>query len=356
MAGLAVTRPASASAPVRFEYQAPSDCPSEAQFLDAVQARLVWGRLAVLDEVALRFVVTLNSDPAGASARVDFVDSDGIPAFRTIVGSTCSEVMTGIALVSALACDARASAEEASEAQPKPAQEPAPESPGEDPSRVPPKRAESAAWQETRALPAKPLASSDGSIERSAWAPRESPSQFGVGYAVGVGAAYVSHQGPSGALNFDAFLGLKPFPGGASARASVWYFRSETSETNHEGQHARFRGYGLRLEGCPLAFGGQRWWAEPCAGVDGGVLAAFGVASAQVVHPRRSWKSFSEVVGIVRVGSAVSGWLLFELQGELALPLVHYRYGFGPSSSESDVFVVPALGGGIRAHFGMHFR
>lgn len=349
---LAVPRPASASGSVRFEYQAPSECPGEAEFLDAVQARLVRGRLAAPGEVALRFTVTLSSDPAGASARVDFVDSDGIPAFRTIVGSTCNEVMTGIALVSALACDAQASAEESGEAQPKPVQEPAPELSAQAQAQVQPKRSESPAGE--TALRAQPIVSFDVSKERSEPVARASRTEVRMGYDAGAGAGYASHQGPSGALAFDAFFGVRRFFRGMSARASAWHFRSETSE-NNDGREARFRGYGLRLEGCPLALGAPGWWVEPCIGVDGGMLVAAGVVSAQVAQPRRSRKGFGDLVGIARVGSIISGWLLLELQGELALSLVRYRYGFGASPAEPDVFDVPALGGAVRAHVGVHF-
>jgi hypothetical protein len=353
LAGLAVARPASASAPVRFEYQAPSECPSEAQFIDAVRARLARARLAAPGEVALRFSVTLSNDPAGASGRVDFVDSDGIPAFRSIVGSTCSEVMIGIALVSALACDAQASAEDTSDAQPKPAQEPAPERSGEGSTRGAPKGPESPAPPPTGATRAKRTASSAASEQRFGQAPRPSSAEAGFGYDAGAGAGYASHQGPSGALALDAFFGVRRFFRSASARASLWHFRSETDT---DGRQARFRGYGLRLEGCPLALAGSSWWLEPCLGVDGGAVVASGVASADVVHPRRSWNGFSDLVGIARLGSAVSGWLLLDLQGELALSLVRYRYGFGGSGAESDVFEVPTLGGAIRAHLGVRFR
>lgn len=65
--------PAGANEVVRFEYNAPAECPSEAAFIERVRERSQHGRFAAEGELARTFVVTLTVDASGAIARVDFV-------------------------------------------------------------------------------------------------------------------------------------------------------------------------------------------------------------------------------------------------------------------------------------------
>lgn len=64
-------RPADASEPIRFEYRAPAECPTEAQFIERVRERSLHQRLAADGELARAFVVTVTVGEGSSTARVD---------------------------------------------------------------------------------------------------------------------------------------------------------------------------------------------------------------------------------------------------------------------------------------------
>jgi hypothetical protein len=334
LATLLAAAPARASEAVRFEYEAPSECPNQAAFVERVRERLPDARLAADGELARTFVVTITVDESGATAQVDFVDADGSTAFRKVRGGTCEEVVSGIALVTALAIDARATAAQGTAAAtPSVASSPPVVAA---PAEQRPKVAESAAPETRAALPKRePLRGST------------------LSFSAGIGAGYASHKGPSGAPTFDAFFGARLSAYGPSGRASVWHFRSDATSSARE---ARFRGFGSRLEACPLALGSSPWFIEPCLAVDAGVLLASGVEGAAVVDPQDSARGWCDVLALARVGTLLSGWLLLEAQGEVAVPLVAYRYGFGDPPVDPDVFEVPRLGVSARGGIGFRFQ
>jgi hypothetical protein len=330
----AVLMPARASEPVRFEYSAPAECPGKAQFIERVRERSQYGRLASDDEPARTFVVALTVDESGATARVDFVDADGSPAFRNVEGTTCEEAVSGMALVCALAIDGRATPEESAAPKEPAVEVPAPLSPSHAPTTV--------LVESTPAT--KP-------VDRAEPAARASASK--TSFSAGVGAAYSSHRGPSGAPVIDAFFGGRLSDLGPSARASGWYFRSDA--TSSSGREARFRGYGFRLEACPLAFGKRSLFAEPCIATDAGWIRASGVPGEALVETHDSTGGLWDVLAIARLGAVVSGRLLLEAQGELAVPLLRHQYGFGEPPAEPLVYEVPAVGVSIGASIGFLF-
>lgn len=330
---------ADASVPVRFEYSAPVECPTETEFIGRVRERSLHQRLALDGDFARAFVVTVTVGEGGATARVDFVDADGSAVFRTVRGSTCEEAVSGIALVCALAIDARATPEEPPATAPvaggagasaSSVAEPVPRAP---PPPVPPP---------AHAAPETPSAERERTETASGWS-----------FSAGAGVGYASHKGPSGAPTVDVFFGGRLAPLGPSARASGWHFRSDV--TTSAGRGARFRAYGLRLEACPSSFGAPALFVEPCLATDAGVLSASGVVSAAVPSPRSSTGPWWDAIAVARLGALVSGWLLFEAQGELAVPLVSQRYGFGEPPVEPTVYDVGAAGVSARAGVGFRF-
>lgn len=325
--------PAAASVAVRFEYAAPAECPNEAAFVERVRERSQHGHFAADGELARTFVVTVAVDEGGATARVDFVDNDGSSVFRRVRGESCDEAVSGIALVTALAIDGRATPAE-------------PETPAATASVAPAPRPVAPA-----ATPPRKLAEPTAPASRAPDA-RETLHESTLSFSAGLGAGYASHKGPSGAPTFDAFFGARLSDHGPSARASAWHFRSEATSA---GREARFRAYGLRLEVCPLALGSS-WFVEPCLGADGGVLMASGVESAAVAEPRESTRAWWDALVIARAGTLVSGWLVLEAQAELALPLVSDRYGFGEPPVDANVFEVGSVGVSGRGAVGFRFR
>jgi hypothetical protein len=169
---------------------------------------------------------------------------------------------------------------------------------------------------------------------------------------VGAGAGFASHEGPAGALTLDAFFAAHPFSPRSSIRGSLFHFRS--GATISSGQEATFRGYGFRAEACPWALLVRRFFAEPCGGLDLGAIQARGVAGASVVNPRRSTRFWWQAEAMSRLG-VVLGKVVLEVQGELAVPLFSYQFGFGAETGGVSAFEMPPVGVAARAGAGVRF-
>ena len=105
----------------------PAACPSEVDFLERVRSRVQRARFAEPGELAHTFEVTIGSaDGDGAFlGRVEFVDSDGQRVARSLKGSACDELASGLALITALALDDRIAEAPPDDVSPKPSPPPA---------------------------------------------------------------------------------------------------------------------------------------------------------------------------------------------------------------------------------------
>ncbi|HEY3497489.1 MAG TPA: hypothetical protein VGK73_22485 [Polyangiaceae bacterium] len=309
---------ARANEPVRFEYSAPPECPNAEVFAERVRERSVHQRTAGMGELARNFAVKVRVDDGGAVASVDFVDSDGSEVSRSVRGDTCDEVVSGIALVTALAIDARAGSEPPPPAPPVSAPPPAP-------------------------LPAPPPSPPPASKPVP---PRRPPS-----FIAGLGAGYQSYAGPDGAPSLDVFFAAGLREAGPLARFSAFHLRSSVSDGEREG---RLRIYGVRLEGCPLSLRFAPGFFEPCLGAGLGALFASGVESAALPDPDSKVQFWGDAVLIGRVGVVIGHRLVLEAQGELGVPFSGASFGFD-GDSDNPVFSVPSAGGSARAGIGFRF-
>jgi hypothetical protein len=260
------------------------------------------------------------------------VDAEGTPAFRVVTGATCDEVVSGIALVVALAIDAEP-------AQPEPAPLPQPRAEPTAPAtanRAPPVATPVLAPPKAPAAPTKP-----------------EPASSSLIFEAGARAGYASHRSPSGAWSVEGFFGVGLGGTGPSARLGPFYFASDA--TTSDGQEATFQAYGAHLEVCPLSLSLSGLTLEPCAGSDLGVVRALGLKSPVVVQPyearRGIWDGF---VG-VRLGAPLWRGLRLEAQGELSIPFLRPRYGFGTPPRQVDLFRAPPLGFCARAGLAWRF-
>jgi hypothetical protein len=311
---------AAASEPVRLEYRVPpgADCPSEAVFVERVRERSVHHRAAAPGELARSFAVTVTLDEEGALARVDFVDPDGSAISRSVRGANCDEVVSGIALVAALAIDARAG--EAPSPSPAPS---APPAEPKAPAPAPP--------------PPKPL-------------PR--PSGLTPKYTAGLGGGWVSYGGPSGALLLDAFFAASLAERGPVARLSAIHLRSELASA--DGREGRLRVYGGRLEACPVSFPLRPFFLEPCAGTGVGVLLSSGVPSLELPEASDKAQLWWDLVVIGRLGAVIEDRVVLEVQGEFGVPLSRPSFGFD-NNQANPIFEVPRVGGSARGGVGIRF-
>jgi hypothetical protein len=325
---------------VRFDYRAPTECPSAAAFEQRVRERSLHVRVATEAELARTFDVAVLVTEDAASARVEFVDDDGSHTSRTVGGTTCDEVVSSIALVVALAIDARAT-RGSDRAAPSDAPSASPEARRQPPPRKEPPSPPNAGTSSAARVPRTTRGGRGLVSTAHAWAPR-----------VGLGAGFASHEGPSGALALDAFVAAHPFSPRSSVRGSLFHFRS--GATTSSGQVATFRGYGLRAEACPWALLVRTFFAEPCAGLDLGAIQAKGFAGPSVLNPRSSTRFWWQVEAMSRLGVRL-GRVVLEAQGELAVPLFSYRFGFGAETGGVPAFRMPRAGVGARAGAGVRF-
>jgi hypothetical protein len=338
-------RLASADDAVRLDYLAPVGCPESTDFIERVKQRVPTAHVASPDELARELVIVVGEDEDGFTARLDFVDVHGETITRTLSGKTCDEVVTGIALVTALALEAqretaRAPGEDAAQATPVP---------GESPENAPPadeKPAEPAATRshvaETRRPPPSPP---------RAKTPRARPVPSALRHGAGIGGGNAWFVAPGTPLVFDAVFRLGHTSLSGSARAG---FRSWLSNASVGSHSASFIGYAGALEGCPLAWPHQSALRlEPCLGLTLGVLEAVGNRTVELPSVESARIFWADARGIARVRVAVSELVELEAQGELGVPLRTHRFLF--QNPEQTVFEVPPYGLGWRAGVMLHF-
>lgn len=291
-------------------------------FVSRVAERSVHERPATSDELALSFVISVMAEPDGFVGRVEFNDAGGSSVSRAVRGETCDEVVTGVALITALAIDGRAEAEpEPVAPTPAPAPAPAPDS---------------ASAPAPSPLTPAPL-------------PREKPTT--AFFTAGFGAGYVSAVGPSGGLGLAAFLALSSGPGGGSLRLGAWHWRASGSLGELD---ANFRAWGGRLDGCPLGLESGMWFVAPCGGFDLGLLRVGGVQSAALPEPKEASILWLDAAVLGRAGVVLGGLVQLEAEAGLSFPLVRKAFGFGDRSL--TVYSVPDLGATAALNAGVRFR
>jgi hypothetical protein len=336
-------RGAAAVEAVRLDYRAPVECPDALVFIERVRKRVPSARMAAPEELAREVVVVVSTDEEGFMARLDFVDVRGETITRTLSGNACDDVVSGIALVTALALEAQRELEGHA---PEAASTAAPESPGDAPSDT-----------ETPAAPAaappinvNPPAALDP--ERVPPVPprrRRARPRFLHGAGVGGGNAWFVAPGTPAV--FDAMFRLAHTSLPGSLRAG---FRGWLSAVTVGNRSANFLGYTGALEGCSVPWprsGRVRF--EPCLGTTLGVLEAEGDQSAELATAESARIFWADARGIARLRLTLTRLVELEGQGELGVPLRTHRFLF--QNPEQTVFEVPRVGLGWRAGVMLHF-
>jgi hypothetical protein len=304
---------------VRIEYTAPPECPSEADFIEQVLIRTRRARLAGPGDLAHTMNITVESQPGQSVARLEFIDTDSQRVKREVSGEECGEVVSGIALVTAIAIDARA--------EKQAAQAPPARAPGERTTAPPP--------PPPSAVPAPSRA-----IE---------PTGPGARWDAGMGFLATSAVAPSPLYGLAAFVAVSPGNAGWSARLTLAYLESPNLTVT--GGEASFQLAFARAEGCPLALTPTAHLALlPCAALDAGIVAASGGGVADPKSPTIFWSGVSL---IARMQLDLQDFLLFEVQGELGAPFTRERFYF--ERPEVTAHEIDHVRWGAGAAVGMRF-
>jgi hypothetical protein len=316
---------------VRIEYRAPAECPDSEAFKALVGSRAPAGWQAAPDQVARRVIVEISGNEGQYAATVELVDERGERVAQTLSGALCSNVVDGIALVTALAIQSRGTQTEADGepvvAPQQPQSTPAPAA-SEPAGAAPAPRVTLEAAQPARAL----------GVQRRA-----------ANLRVGGRIAIRTGVGPNVAPGMG--LGVVFEPRGARVGLALQAFRTPRVEVR--GVPVRFDLLSARVDGCPFVVTFADWASlEPCPFAEFGVVTgqAFEAAPAVLRGDRGSapWYSAGAAGRVVgRFGSVV-----VELEALLGVPLRRERFHI---ERGDEVHRMPIAYGAVAAGLGVPF-
>jgi hypothetical protein len=277
---------------VRFQYEAPAECPGVAELTARVRERTERGRPAEASELARTFVLRIARDGAGFVGSVEFLDDSGSSVDRLVRGEQCDAVVSSLALITALALDATLNEDEP------------------DPVLAPPPA--------PRTLPRVAPAPSTVPPPR----PRPMTPARSVAARVGAVGSYAT------AIDSWTYglLGQLDWPGGLALRF-VGHYASDDRVVDR-GRRANLRLMGVTGSGCYWSLRGEAFSLQPCLGLDFGSLRGRGIQSDALP------KAYSQTMVWAALGPelrlawepAPPFWL--ELHGNLHFPLVAYEFRF----------------------------
>ncbi|XYH94246.1 hypothetical protein ACMHYB_41390 [Sorangium sp. So ce1128] len=347
--------------PIRVRLEAHAGCPSEMSFVEQVRARTPKVRTAARGERARTFTIAVVRDGALSRGRLTIEERDGSSSSRAVSGRTCDEVVSAMALVTALAIDP----EQAYRAPEPVAPTPIAELPGApptvigarltiahddpaggalDPRRPAPYVAPASTW-DMLPMPLPVLLPSPAGADSVATPAHAWRFTLGLhGSALGAASPELL---PGISVFFDAW-----HPTGElfspSLRLSLSWAEGGALET--DAGIARFRLAEGNLDLCPLHLALQAGaGVTPCAALEAGALHAEGEGKISSEAHDRPWVAL-RLLG--RAHLEVDGRFRVELQGGVTFPLVRDTFIFAPAIPVHDV---PAVGGFFGAGAGVSF-
>ena len=316
---------------MRVTYAAPGVCPTESEFGERVRSRVQRARFAEPGELARAFDVTVSVAPAEPSflGHLEFIAADGQRAERNVAGATCDELVSSLALITALAIDDRAPEPEPTEMPPLPSPPPLAES-------TPPKKANPS------------LGASPREAEPATAHARR------VRWDVGLSAGALTWLTRDAEPSFGLFVAASPYESSWSLRLSAFDARQTRQVKRGSAEFsADFAADWLRLEACPVAFSfSPHVSLAPCVAFDGGVLRATSVESAGIAHGNQGifWAAG---VALLRLGWEVDRRWVLGLDGELGVPFVRQIFQF--RDPDIELLETPKIGGGAKFSVGLRF-
>ena len=297
--------------PVALDYTAPPECPAAAGFLGEVAARTSIPRPARPDEPATTLTVVVKKITGGFKGTLEIRAAEGSAAARQVAAADCEQVVSALALMTALAIDPNASTVPVRK-QPEP--------PPSKPEEVTPPRS-----AQTVPSPSQP--------EAARWR-----FQLGAGLELLAGVA------PD-----PFFLGRPSFEAGTSGGAR-WgaAFRLGAGFGSDTTTSAEFSLMSGRLEGCPRFRSTRSLEIALCAVLDAGRLEATGVGVTPSARVERPWVAPGATA---RLEWEIFHFLELEVAGEVFIPVVRDRFFVGTDETVGRAAAVvggAVLGLGVR--------
>jgi hypothetical protein len=354
--------------PIRVRYEAPAECPDEGAFVGEVRARTSRARLAAAGERARSFEVAVARRGGRFQGRLDVREPSGAASRREVSGASCAEVVSALALVTALAVDPRAStsarAAPALSATPDaaPLSEPAAPSSadasasGAPAGPLPPADAgapdaaspeasvdaavdASAGASPPAARPAPPVPVASAPAEPDPYASRPVRLFLGLGYGARSGLA------PQLAPESTFFLEASLPPRGLLAPALRLSLERDAglAIVASDGYLARFERTAARLDGCVVRLPLGPVDLAPCASFAAGVLAGEGRVGGAVVTAARPWV---DAALAARARVSLFERLSLELDAGGFVPFVRDSFVFEPGTTVHETPPAGAFFGG----------
>jgi hypothetical protein len=292
---------------IRFQYAAPAECPDVAAFTGRVRQRTARGRVAEPDELARTFNVSIAAANAGGfTGTVDFLDDAGSSVSRRIHGQQCDEVVSSLALVTALALDASLRPTEATVPAARPVEAKPPE-------------------------PKRPEGKRDVQPSPTRWVDAASK---GPSARVGVAGGY---RAPLDAYSLG-LLGELDWGGAVSARLAAHY---ASADRNVGGRRANLRLMGVEASACLPRELLSTTWIHFCGALDMGSLRAQGLESPGLTSLDSRTILWVAVGAELRLAWEPDAPFWVELNGQLGVPLVNHRFIF--ENPDTTVFEIEGV-------------
>ena len=341
LVGIAVAGGAAAqtSRSIRVEYEGPSACPDRHAFEEQIRARsarIVWGA-----DGATLVRIHLAGGPGRTSGEVTIVDPSGQKSHRKVEGA-CTDVVSALALIAAVALDPLAST------APSPSAAPSSATASPTASSAPSGTATAPAPSTSAAEPPKPPVAEPPKPEASATPrpaesarpppppppPPEAASAHAWSWSIGVHAGLTAGVAPSLLLSVPFFLDISRHTSSLFAPAfRLRFVRSDSGSTSTGGPNADFTWTLGTLDACPLGWPGDvdaRLRLVPCARFEAGLLEAKGLDVIPARSYARPWVAGG---GVARASLRVVGGLFLEVEGGLVVPVLQDRFFVEPSTT-----------------------
>jgi hypothetical protein len=341
LAGLACPAPAHAQVePIRLMYRASGACPAEARFVDAVQRRTARWQIVAGEERARAFDVDVSAGGSGSRGVLRITALDGSVTRRAVAGATCAEVVSALALMTALAIDPSGAAEESDV-------DGGGSGPSVAPTVAPPPAPSAPPAAATLAL--SPSAESSAAARGPS---ASSAARWGMGIDGQATGALLAQWGFGGGAFVDVAAGaVGPFV--PSARASV--FATTASASFGGGIGAELVWLFGRIEACP--------WRVPrdgpltlgvCASLDAGVLHSKGAGLPTVGTDSHLWLAPG---ALARAQWSVARDFWIEAGGGVTVPLERYGLYYQRTGGLADAQAsqIAAVGAAITLGTGVRF-
>ncbi len=319
--------------PIHVEYTRIGPCPGDAAFLAGLLSRTAKFRIARPDEAALTLRVIVEAHERGARGRLAIVEvgSSVVTSLRSVEAKTCGDVVSALALASALAIDPGALA--------------APDaSPG----------ASDALPDGASAVEASPPAPDlpPASVARPGAGEGRSAAAMELRFSLGGGAEGASTLGIRPGLGVFVTLAMVR-PGWFSPELRLRLSRSFAGDAQSTGVRGGTLVFSaLALEPCPARI--ALWRAlgfVPCLRFAGGSVEAQGPTRS----PVQPW---FELGALGRLVLDSGSFFSVEAHGGLRVPLVRDRFEVEPATiggPRSLVYQAPAVVGAFGGDLVFHF-